>query len=480
MAPITSIPFIGRAFERRQLDGLLKKHTPSLLVIKGRRRIGKSRLAGEFAKNKNFIKFVGLPPDKKITAQDQRNAFAKTLSTYFNLPPLRADDWMDLFLLLAKQTQENRVIILLDELSWLGSKDPTFLGKLKTVWDEEFKKNPHLILILCSSVSPWMEKNVLSSTGFHGRISLILTLKELPLNFSSELLDKQGFHGSQYEKFLLLSITGGIPWYIELMSPAFTAVENIKNLCFTPDGILVGEFERIFHDLYGKRGPICKKIVLLLSEGPAEYEEIAQKLKYPSGGPLTGYLTSLIQSGFIQKDESWSFKTGGESRIARYRLSDNYLRFYLKFIRPNVKKINSNLFSTTSITSLPAFDAIMGLQFENLVLNNRALILEYLGIKNEDIIFHNPYFQKTSESMEACQIDYLVQTRLGSLFVFEIKFTRKEIKTSVISQVEEKIKRLNKPRNYNCVPILIHMGDVSQSVIDRNYFLHIIDFTQFL
>lgn len=72
----------------------------------------------------------------------------------------------------------------------MGSEDPSFLGKLKNVWDLQFKKNPELILVICGSVSVWIEKNILNSTGFLGRISLLLKLKELKINECAQLLEK--------------------------------------------------------------------------------------------------------------------------------------------------------------------------------------------------------------------------------------------------------------------------------------------------
>src|SRR5438132_10542184 len=122
-----------------------------------------------------------------MTAQEKRDVFAKRLEDYRNLPRLRANDWTDLFTVLANQTREGRVIILLDEITWMATDDPTFLGKLKNIWDLELKKNPELILILCGSVSVWIEENILSSTGYFGRIPLTITLDELSLHDCNQL-----------------------------------------------------------------------------------------------------------------------------------------------------------------------------------------------------------------------------------------------------------------------------------------------------
>lgn len=90
-----------------------------------------------------------------------------------------------------------------------GGKDPFFLGQLKTAWDMYFSKNPQLIIALCGSISSWIEKNILSSTGFVGRITIDLVLEELPLHACNAFWHPKEKRISAYEKFKLLSITGG-------------------------------------------------------------------------------------------------------------------------------------------------------------------------------------------------------------------------------------------------------------------------------
>src|SRR3989344_7650951 len=92
------------------------------------------------------------------------------------------DDWGNMFWHLSKHTGQGRTLIVFDEISWMGSKDSEFLGKLKNSWDMYFSKNPQLVMALCGSISSWIEENILSSTGFVGRITIDLVLEELPLN----------------------------------------------------------------------------------------------------------------------------------------------------------------------------------------------------------------------------------------------------------------------------------------------------------
>jgi len=262
------IPFVGRQRELQRLRALDGRKAASLVVVKGRRRIGKSRLIEEFAKDSKFVSISGLPPTEGITAQHQRDEFARQMARVFLIPTPYGTDWSDLFWHLAHHTREGRVIILLDEISWLGIKDPTFLGKLKNAWDLHFKKNPKLILVLCGSVSSWIEKNILSSTGFVGRIDLILTVTELSLSECNEFWGAQKKLLSPYEKLKVLAVTGGVPRYLESISPKLSAEENIKQLCFVREGFLFNEFEQIFNDLFARRSETYKEILKGIIDQP--------------------------------------------------------------------------------------------------------------------------------------------------------------------------------------------------------------------
>lgn len=471
--------FIGRNKELKLLNDIYDKPSASLVVVKGRRRIGKSRLVEEFAKNKTFYSFTGLPPTEKTTAQTQREVFAKQIKKAFNIDS-KTEDWWDLLWLVADKVKHGKIVVLFDEISWMGYKDPDFLGKLKTIWDSHLKKNSHLVLVLCGSVSSWIEKNILASTGFMGRLSLTLTLEELPLYDCNKFWGKQGELLSSYEKLKLLAVTGGIPRYLEEIHFKLPAEENIRQLCFEKSGILFNEFDQIFSDLFSIRSDIYKHIIIYLADNNADRSQIAKILDLKAGGLLTNYLNDLETAGFITRDFSWQIQSGKTSKLSQYRLSDNYLRFYVKYILPNKRKIESGSFSNKSITSLPGFSTILGLQFENLVIKNMKYIHSLLEIKPEDIISEGPYFQRKTTKQPGCQIDYLIQTKFDCLYVCEIKFSKHEIKRDVIDELQLKITSLKKPRYFSSRPILIHVNGVSEEVEDGGYFSKIIDFSQLL
>lgn len=472
--------FIGRQRELQALQDLLSKKTASLVVIKGRRRIGKTRLILEFAKGKKFFRFTGLAPTVGVTAQSQRDEFSLQLNQQTGLPEIKTDDWSKLFALLAEKTTSGRTLVLLDEITWMAHDDPTFLSKLKNAWELYFSNNPKMILILCGSISAWIEKNILSSTGYFGRISKKITLQELPLPRCNQLLEAVGFRRSAYEKFLILSLTGGVPWYIELINPKYSAAANIKALCFDPDGILVDEHQYIFHDLFGTRSHIYEKITRYLATHACEFSDLAEGIHYSKGGTLSDYLDELIESGYVSRHFSWTFKKGKQKSTSFYRLSDNYLRFYYRYILPKLDQIQRGQYRDASISALPAWNSIMGLQFESLVLNNRKLVQEALRLTPEEIVVDNPYYQRQTKRVPGCQIDYMIQTRFNTLFVFEFKFSQHPLNKSVIQEVKQKIKALSLPKNFVCVPILIHVNGVSDEVMEAGYFYEVIDFTELL
>lgn len=469
--------FIGRHVELQKLKDLFHKKSASLVVVKGRRRIGKSRLIQEFAKDYQFYNFTGLPPTEKTTKMREQEAFKKQLKKYFNTSSI-SHSWWDMLWFLAESTNKGRVVILFDEISWMASKDHDFLGILKSLWDNHFSKNPELVLILCGSVSTWIEKNIISNTGFMGRISLKLSIQELPLNDCNKFFNKHSL--SSYEKLKILSVTGGVPRYLEEIIPSFTAEQNITNLCFKSSGVLFNEFDQIFSDLFISRSDMYKKIVFYLASKKADRTEIAQHLNIEVGGVVSSYLNDIMEAGFIQRDYSWGLKDGKPSKLNLYRLSDNYLRFYIKYIFENKRKIERNAFEEKTIDALPGWTSIIGLQFENLVLNNRTKLQKILKIDPTQIIAEGPYFQRKTERTPGCQIDYMIQTRFDSLYVCEIKFSKNEIKEDIITEMHEKIKRLKTPKHFSFRPVLIHVNGVSDPVKENATFSHIINFDEFL
>ncbi len=471
--------FIGRKQELAKLSAIGQKKSASFVVIKGRRRIGKSRLAKELSHSfKHFYRFSGLPPEENVTNVIQLQEFSNQMSQQLGIAPAMYSDWSYAFFAMAERLKTGKILVLFDEISWMGSEDPAFLGKIKNLWDLYLSQNPQLFFIICGSASSWIEKNILSSTGFVGRISYTMTLEELPLTDCYQFWPESI---SFYEKLKVLSVTGGVPKYLEEINPKLSAEDNINNLCFTVGGFLVDEFNKIFSDIFLKESSYYKKIITYLAiktDVACERNAIAEALNLDPNGRISEYLDELELAGFITKDYTWNIATGDDSRFRKYRLKDNYLRFYLRYIDKNLTRIYRNAYQFKSLSSLPEWLTIMGLQFENLVLNNRTLIHQALNILPEDIVTENPFYQRKTLRVPGCQIDYMIQTRFNTLYLCEIKFSKNVIGSSVISEVKEKMKSLKYPKGFSCRPVLIHVNGVSEDVVDSDFFAGIIDFSQ--
>lgn len=472
--------FVGREHELSLLNELwIKKHA-AFVVCKGRRRIGKSTLIQQFGKTADvFLEFQGAVPDKSITNRKQMDIFVEQMCSQTNMPRFQPESWQQIFLFMAMSIKKNKkTVILLDEISWMAAKDRSFSAQLKIVWDTKFKKYPKLILIVCGSVSSWIDDNVLNNTGFMGRISLELTPAELPLHHCNMFWQGRAARISATEKLKILSITGGVPRYLEEINPTLSAEENIKRLCFYKEGILFNEFDRIFNDVFDRRAATYKEIVKSLVTGAKTLTEISSVIAISKSGNMTRYLNDLVESGFISKDKVYSIKTGKETRSARFRLKDNYLRFYLKYIEPFAERIKIGTYKDISIEDLTNWETIMGFQFENLVLSNPPTIFKLLSINPNSVLSATPYFQNSAGTQKACQVDLLIRTKY-TVYVCEIKFKRK-IEKNIIAEVYEKISRIPFPGMLSIRPVLIYEGDLSNKVREEDFFDCIINFSDLL
>ncbi len=386
----------------------------------------------------------------------------------FALPAFRLESWQNAFSLLANQTAKGKVSILLDEISWMASRDRDFAGQLKIAWDTKFKKNNHLTMVLCGSVSSWIDRNILHSAGFMGRVSLTITLEELPVALCSAFWGKRKDRVSALEKFKLLAITGGVPRYLEEIDPKRTAENNIQRMCFHRSGILFNEFDQIFEDTFGRRASAYRQIVETLVDGNRTFSEICRRLKVGPNGVIAQYFADLENSGFIARDYVYSPKSRMKGRLSRYRLRDNYIRFYLKYIEPQRDRIRAGLYQHRSMDEMPGFETIMGFQLENLVLNNLGPVLDKLGIPPGAILSASPYFQNRTARQEACQVDLLIHTR-NTLYVCEIRFRRK-VEISVVAEMKEKLRRIKYPSTVSVRPVLIYAGDLAGGIERSDFF----------
>ena len=463
--------FIGREQELRDLDAFWGRDHGVLITCRGRRRIGKSTLIAEFASrsSRTFISITGLAPRKGMTDARQRRHFCEKVAEIEGREYREADTWSKAFRQLnALLADRGRTVVLLDEISWLGGYDPDFAGYFKEAWDDYLRKHADLIFVLCGSVSAWIAENVLNSTGFVGRDSFDIELGELSLANSVALFGPAGTRLSTTEKLDLLSLTGGVPKYLEEVRPELSVDENFRRLCFLPRSLLFREFDETFSKVFGMRVATRGRILRLLVDGSRSASELASLEKRPLNGSYAESLRDLKYAGFVAEDAGLNPLTGKVVKESRYRIKDNYVRFYLKNIEPRSATIKAGLFEFASLEQLNGWDTILGLQFENLILNHVNDLFPHLGLEQSLVLSAAPYVQNTTKRNEGCQIDLLIRTE-RMLMVVEIKRQR-EIRHEIVAEVAEKVRRLKYDRSLSIRTALVYDGHLSASIPADRYF----------
>ena len=471
--------FYGREDLLHRLESLWRKPTSSFVVCRGRRRIGKSTLVKEFARRSRarLLLFEGLAPNPEnpITNQDQLDEFMRRLSRQTGCKRQHVDDWGDAFEQLdAVVDDREKTVILLDEISWMGDSDRRFPSQLKNAWDDFFHEHPRLIVFVCGSVSAWIKKNILGNKGFAGRTSLDVVVPELPVADCVRFWRGRASRVPSREILDVLSVTGGVPRYLEEIDPSLSAAENLRLMCFSPEGYLFRDFAEIFSDIYGEKTGIKRDVLGRLADGPLTLSEIAACLGKERNGHLSEILEELQTSGFVANDGGKNPQTGKTSRAGRFRLRDNYTRFFLKYVVPHSDEIRSGAYRFSMLDLLPGWTSIMGLQFENLVYANLSRVLDRLGENRRPFLSAAPYRCKRSSRNGGCQVDLLLQTE-KAVYVIEIK-RRKEIGEEVIAEVGKKLKALPVSRDKAKRAVLVYDGELDPRIESSDFFDFIIDF----
>ena len=472
--------FVGREKELGLLDKLWNNAGASLVTCRGRRRIGKSTLIEEFARRSNarFIALEGKAPAKGLTNRKQLDSFREQLQRYARGKVPKVKTWFEAFGCLDAELDDGRTVLLLDEISWMGKYDKGFAGDLKIAWDRALKKHGQLVLVLCGSVSTWISDNILKNTGFVGRRALDLTVREL------ELADCAGFWGgaagrtAPREILDVLAVAGGIPKYLESIDPVKSADETLRSMCFLPEGILSNDFAEIFGDVFGAEAIEKRKILEVLVTQGKTLSQISSETGLANNGHLTKSIADLETAGFVAMERGLNPETGKKAQSARYRLCDNYARFYLRYIEPNRESIDAGRFAVATMEQLDGWDTILGLQFENLVFNHLPEFLPLLGLGRSLVLSAAPYVKTAEGGKKGCQIDLLLQTRKSAMVV-EIK-RRNEIGREVIREVEGKLERLKVRRGVSVKTALIYEGHLAPSVEADGFFDAIVPFESVL
>ena len=476
--------FFGRDAELAELEGLWGKRVASLVTCRGRRRIGKSTLIEEFARRSGarFIKLEGLRPKRGMTERDQLAFFAAKLSAQTGCDKTPPSDWYSAFVRLDRELGgKGREVVLMDEISWMAQFSLTFPEILKNAWDDLFKKHSNLVLVLCGSVSSWIRDEIVENRAYVGRRSLDIVVGELPPAECIKFWGKRASRIAPREIIDVLSVTGGVPRYLEEVSPSLSAVDNIKKLCFTPKSVLREDFDDMFNDVITDQPKFSARVLRTFVDGAKTATEVADALGITKGGDVTAAIGNLVEAGFLSETGHINPETGRELREKRFRLRDNYARFYLKCVEPHKRIIDDGAFEFASLDELEGYDSIMGLAFENLVVNNYRFLLPFLHLDGVVITSAGPYLRRASKGVrgrKGCQVDLLVQTR-RAVYGVEVKRMR-EISRDIITEVDRKVRSIKRQEGVSIRTALVYDGHLAPVAKADGYFDAIVPFAKLL
>jgi len=473
--------FFGRESQLADLQALWGKSVASLCTCRGRRRIGKSTLIERFAalSNARFIKIEGVKPKPNYDNDSELKAFALQLSAQTGADDTPPSNWLNAFLRLDREIHDDeRTVVLLDEVSWLGYFDEMFADTIKIAWDNYWKKHDRLVVVLCGSVSGWIKENIIDNSAFMGRRSLDMDVRELPLAQCVKFWGNAVGRIDVREIIDVLSVTGGVPRYLEEVDPSLSADENIRRMAFRAKSTLRTDFDEMFLDAITRQPQLSGRVIRCLVGGAMSVTEVARELDMEKGGKISDALELLKEAGLVALDAGRNPETGSRQRERRYRLKDNYSRFYLKYIEPGKDMIDDGSYSFIGLNSLDGWESIMGYAFENLVVNNYPDLIGPLHLGNALIESAAPFRRASSGQGKGMQIDLLLQTR-RALYVVEVKRQR-EIGREVIREVEEKVARIDRPAGKSIRTALVYDGHLAPIVETDNYFDAIVPFRTLL
>lgn len=326
--------FIDREEELNFLENEYKKPGSSLIILYGRRRVGKTALINHFSEGKPTLYYLV----SEESEQQNRNAF-KTLAANFTgnalLKAANIQQWEPIFQVLADSIKEEKLILVLDEFQYLGKSNPAFPSVFQRIWDT-ILKDRHVMVILCGSLISMMESQTLSySSPLYGRRTGQIRLKQIPFR------DYHGFfpNKSRQELIAYYSVTGGVPKYVELFEEADDIYQAIHKNVLSRSSFLYDEPNFLLQREVSEVGSYFS-IIREIAAGNRKLGKIAGALEIKQTG-LTRYLKTLTDLDIIKREVPITEENPVKSKRGQYRIKDNFLLFWFRFVFPNLSAIES-------------------------------------------------------------------------------------------------------------------------------------------
>ena len=326
------MPFIDREEELRHLNALYQKDAPQFVVIYGRRRVGKTSLLEEFLKGKkDTIYYLADQQVEQQQVEDfKRQIFEYTRDEFLLKTTFKS--WDQLFsYLVGTIPKDKRITIAIDELTYVIKSNPAFPSILQKYWDRFFSKSKIFLVVSGSLVGLMLKKVLNYGAPLYGRRTSQIYLGPFNFEVSSRFLKGRDIE----ERIVFYSITGGVAQYLTMIEEE-TVEEFLRKKFLEREGFFYQEGMFLLSQEF-KNLNVYLSILKSIAAGNTKLNEISNSLGM-EGKKVSRYLDVLHATGLVEREVPVT-EDPLRSRRGVYRLKDNYLRFWFRFIFPNRSRI---------------------------------------------------------------------------------------------------------------------------------------------
>lgn len=360
---IMSINFINRELELKVLNERYQNSKAELIVIYGRRRVGKTEIIKQFCKNKLHLYYLADKSNPKLQLQKIVNMTAEKLG---ERTPLIAD-WEEFFKYLSEKSQK-RFIFVIDEFPYLIKAEPPITSLFQKGWDE-YLKDTKIFLILCGSSVAMMKRKVLSyQSPLYGRRTGQLKIE--PLSFKDSI--KFFPNVTLKQQINLFAIAGRIPFYLTELDEKKDVITNIKDNVVRKDKILLEEPEFLLREEL-REPSTYSKILEAIAQGAGKLNSISTQTGVEVY-QLGKYLNVLMELNYVERITPIT-TIKAKSKVSLYRIRDVFFRFWHRFVFPFKSEIELGEFNRLSANIKRDFSEYVGRIFEE--IGNEAVKIMY-------------------------------------------------------------------------------------------------------
>lgn len=418
---------IGRTKEQERLNQLLKSNRAEFLALYGRRRIGKTYLIRNFFEETSCL-FFHVTGIQDGTLKDQIEQFTKQIGiTFYSGATLGAcARWIDAFEILTKAIMQvpktKKVVLFFDELPWMATKRSKLLQALDYYWNRFWVHDARLKLIVCGSSASWVMENIINNKGgLYNRITLAMRLEPFTLAETKLFLKYLGVSLNHQHILELYMVIGGIPHYLSQIQTGQSATQAIDLLCFQKNGLLFGEFTRLFASLF-QESDVYFKICRIIAKhryGTGQ-TQLLKEGDIVSGGRTVQRLKELEDAGFIMSFVPYGRKEKG----IYYKIIDEYTLFYFYWIEPYLSALRKKDQTSgywLSKSKTPGWKSWSGYAFEAICYKHVQHIRTALHIDPGAEVGSWRHVAKDDDQSGA-QIDLLFDRPDDAITICEIKY----------------------------------------------------------